>query len=75
MNRTLPLVIALAGGAFVFFLWRQQQARATIAGPVQTESGWRYPTGSTAGPTATTWRDPGGAVLFRPDYEGPVDFT
>ena len=28
MNRNLPLLLALGGGALVFFLWQQQQAQA-----------------------------------------------
>lgn len=28
--KNLPLIIAVAGGAAIFFLWRQQQARAAI---------------------------------------------
>ncbi|NIT36978.1 MAG: hypothetical protein GTN49_10855 [candidate division Zixibacteria bacterium] len=32
--RNLPLIIAVAGGALVFFLWRQRQAQANALSPV-----------------------------------------
>ncbi len=31
--RNLPLIIAVAGGALVFFLWRQRQAQASAMAP------------------------------------------
>ena len=79
MNRNMPLILAVAGGALVWFLWRQRQANAAITSapaPRLTTAGtWEYPRGSAIGPTDVTYRDPSGAVVFRPDYEGPVDFT
>jgi hypothetical protein len=33
MNKNLPLIIAVAGGALVYFLWQQRQAQAITAQP------------------------------------------
>lgn len=33
MGKNLPLIIAVAGGALVFMLWKQRQAQAAIAAP------------------------------------------
>ena len=75
MNQN-ALLIAVAGGLAVWWLWRQQQApagaalqTADVREPmldVQTGT-WQYPAGSVTGPTQTTYRDPTGAVLMRPD--------
>lgn len=81
MNQN-AILIAVAGGLAVWWLWRQQQApamlqTADIPEPlldVQTGT-WSYPAGSVTGPTQTTYRDPSGAVLFRPDAPAPVDWT
>ena len=76
MNQN-ALIIAAIGGLAIWWLWRQQQGGAAVAAePRLTATGtWQYPAGSMPGPTETTWRDPSGAVLFKPSYEGPVDFT
>ncbi len=33
MNRNFPLIIAVAGGALIYFLWQQRQASAAVMQP------------------------------------------
>lgn len=79
MNQN-ALLIAVAGGLAVWWLWRRQQQAGPAGQPpepllnVQTGT-WSYPAGSMPGPSDVTYRDPTGAVLFKPDYEGPIDWT
>ena len=78
MNQN-ALLLAVAGGLAVWWLWKRQgggQVQSMTLEPVQTAQGtWQYPAGSVPGPSPTTYRDPSGAVLFRPDAPSPVDFT
>jgi len=76
MKISPAILVALVGAAAVFFFMQRRAQAATVADPRQTASGtWQYPAGSLPGPTPTTYRDPEGAVLFKPDYTGPVDYT
>ena len=71
-------MIAVAGGLAVWWLWRRQggTVQTLTLQPVQTAQGtWQYPAGSMPGPSPETYRDPTGAVLFKPTYEGPIDWT
>ena len=78
MNQN-ALLIAVAGGLAVWWLWRRQ-TQASVTGPpepmlnVQTGT-WSYPAGSMPGPSETTYRDPSGAVLMRPDAPELIDWT
>jgi hypothetical protein len=79
MNQN-ALLIAVAGGLAVWWLWKRQQPQSAtqsiVPQPRLTQSGtWQYPAGSVPGPTESTFRDPSGAVLMRPDAPGPVDWT
>ncbi len=78
MNQN-ALLIAVAGGLAVWWLWRRQgggQVQTMTLQPVQTAQGtWQYPAGSMPGPSPETYTDPTGAVLFKPTYEGPIDWT
>ena len=76
MKISPALMVAIIGAAAVFF-FMQQTARASVVPPLPrlTSGGWEYPPGTSPGPTDTTYRDPTGAVLFKPDYTGPVDWT
>ena len=77
MKISPALMIAIVGAAAVFF-FMQQTARASVVPPLPRLSPggtWEYPPGTSAGPTESTYRDPAGAVLFKPDYTGPVDWT
>jgi len=37
MRGNMPLIIAVAGGALAFFLWKQREARAIVAQPQQLQ--------------------------------------
>ena len=73
MNQN-AFMLAIAGGALVWWLWTQQRTgRAAFVEPRRTAAGtWQYPAGSLPGPTEVTYRDPSGAVLFRPDAPDPM---
>lgn len=36
--KNFPLIIAIAGGALAFLLWKQREARAIVAQPLRRES-------------------------------------
>lgn len=78
MNQN-ALLIAIAGGLAVWWLWRRQGGAslqtAAIPEPRLIAGSWQYPAGSVPGPSATTYRDPSGAVLMRPDAPEIVDWT